>query len=302
MKLNEIDLNKINVFCSVMKHQGYKGASEELNLTRSAISQSITSLEGMLSLSLFYRIGNRIIPTERALEFYNGILTYQIGLEKTLSQLSLKLESNKRKGILRIGVYLEFAKSKLVPVVERFLTENPEAQIKFIFDSPSRIEKLLENNLLDLSISIFPHRGIKSIHSQILYQQELVMIGHKEILPDRFRKESFHIIPVIDYYQSHLLFKRWWKTHFNSSPSNKINPRVYAATAEMVIELVKRKLGVGVVPKYLVEGKLSSMGIQIIQPSTKELIDFIWLNERVDRPLSALYSLFLEVLKKTMLC
>jgi DNA-binding transcriptional LysR family regulator len=297
MKLNGLDLNKLNVFCSVVRHKGYKGASEELNLTRSAISQAITSFEGTLGQTLFHRMGNKVVPTEKAIRFYTEVLQYQNNLQTTFSDLLS--ENSQVEGLLKIGVYLEFAKSKLMPVVEEFLTLYPDVQIKFTFDSPSRIEKLLENNLLDLSISIFPHRGIKSIKSQKLYQEELVLIGHRDLIPKQITKEFFNLTPIIDYYPSHVVYKRWWGMHFTQNLSKKINPRVYAATAEMVMELVKRKLGVGVVPRYLLEQATHKAKLEIIQPTEKKLIDFIWLNESILNNRSQLYDVFRKSVAKS---
>jgi LysR family transcriptional regulator, transcriptional activator of the cysJI operon len=275
VKLNGIDLNKLNVFCSVIKNGGYRGASEELNLTRSAISQAISSFEGTLGHKLFHRSGTRLLPTERCMRFYNEVITYQNGLQSSVDTLLGR--SRKVEGLLRIGAYLEFTKSKLMPVVEEFLIRHPHVQIKFTFDSPSRIEKLLEDNRLDLSITVFPHRGIKSIKTQRVYQEELVLIAHKDLLPSRVKAETLKLAPVIDYYPNHIIFKRWWKTHFHQLPLAKVTPRVFAATADMVIELAKHKLGVGVVPKYLIEGQMSEL--RIIQPSESRLLDYIWLNE-----------------------
>ena len=143
MKLNGFDLNKIHVFFAVVKHQGYRGAADELQLTRSALSQSIAGLESTLGVALFHRVGRRLIVTPAAQRFYDEVNDYQSKLQDSVA--SLIGQTGKAEGLLTIGAYLEFAKSKMMPVVEEFLERNPKAQIKFIFDGPSRLAKLLES-------------------------------------------------------------------------------------------------------------------------------------------------------------
>lgn len=276
MKLNDLDLNKIHVFSSVVKNQGYRGASEELHLTRSALSQAIGNLEAGLGVPLFQRVGRRLIPTPAALQFYHEVRAYQDKLQDSVA--TLIGAEGRAEGVLRIGAYLEFAKSKLMPVVEEFLTRNPKAQLKFRFDSPSRLEALLEARKIDFAISVFPHRGRRAILSRKLYQEELVLIGAPSLLSERPKRAQFQGIPVIEYFQGHLVFKRWWALHFGGA-GYRIPARVYAATADMVLELAKRGLGVGVVPRYVLENTDATKSVHVIQPTTRQLFDYLWINE-----------------------
>lgn len=275
MKLNGLDLNKLHVFSSVVKHGGYAGASEELQLTRSALSQSITSLEGSLGVALFYRIGRRIVPTPAALRFYEEARNYQNQLQASLE--SLMGQKGRAQGTLKIGAYLEFAKSKMMPVIEDFLERNPQAQIKFVFDAPSRLESLLESQRIDLSISVFPSRA-KKISSRKLYQEELILVGSPALITERPKAPSFQGVPIIDYYPNHVAFKRWWTLHFGAkifrSPI-----RCYAATADMVLEMVRRGLGIGVVPRYVYEATDAAKQVHVIQPTERRLYDYLWINE-----------------------
>ena len=293
MKLNGFDLNKLVIFSAVAKHGGYRGASEELNLTRSAISQAITSLEDTLGKKLFNRVGVKLQLTESAQLFSKEILDYHQNLQSTLNTFIKK--GAKVEGQLRIGAYLEFTKSKLMPVVEEYLSTFPGIQIKFFFDSPSRIQSLLENDRIDLSISVFPHKKSKSIESKKLYQEELVLIGRTDFVTHQPQKEILAKIPIIDYYPTHLLFKRWWYQQY-SQHLKALNIVTYAATAEMVYEMVRRRLGIGVVPKYVFENMSKNEKVHIIQPTEKRLFDYVWISQFKDKNRSMAHSEFLNLL------
>jgi DNA-binding transcriptional LysR family regulator len=310
MKLNGLDLNKIHVFFSVVKNEGFRGAAEELQLTRSALSQSISALEQSLGVSLFQRVGRRLVPTPAALRFYKHVNEYQGRLQDSLADLIG--EKGRAEGNLRVGAYLEFAKIKMMPVLEEFLNHHPRSQIKFVFDAPSRLESLLESHKIDLSISVFPHRGSnpsarqgtrqrvhqgahRGILSSKLYREELILVGSPNLISERPKPAHFQSVPVIDYFPSHIVFKRWWSLHFRAKVYRGAI-RSYAASADMVMEMAKRSLGVGVVPRFVYEGSALTENLQVIQPTQRRLYDYIWLNERAGHRTSVVHQAFRALL------
>lgn len=295
MKLNGIDLNKLVIFSTVAKHGGYRGASEELSLTRSAISQAITNLESLLGKQLFNRVGARLRLTESAEKLFHELTVHHQNLQTSLATFTQK--NNSLTGQLRIGAYLEFTKSKLMPVVEEYMLANPHVQLKFIFESPSRIHSLLENDRIDLSVSIFPHRNSKSIESRKLCQEELVLIGRSDLVSQQPKRTLLAKVPVVDYFSTHVLFKRWWYQQFSQHIKN-VNIVTYAATAEMVYELVRRRAGVGVVPRYVFDSANNDDRVHIIQPTGSRLFDYVWLSQFKKKNRDPVHTEFLNLLNR----
>lgn len=199
------------------------------------------------------------------------------------------------QGTLRVGAYLEFTKSKLMPVVEEFLSSYPKTQMKFIFDSPSRLQSLLEKDRIDLSISVFPHSSAKAIESKKLYQEELVLIGRTDFVSHQAKKETLAKMPIIDYYPTHVLFKRWWYHQF-SKHLRTVNVVSYASTAEMVYEMVRRRLGIGVVPRYVLDSHPRDERVHVVQPTDRRLLDYVWLNQFKQKSRSPVHTGFLDLL------
>ncbi len=297
MKLNSIDLNKLYVFTTVIKHQGYSGASEELHLTKAAISQSISTLEGQLGKKLFVRAGNRMQATREAEKLYGDLLTQQNQLQKSMQ--NFLGETQTLEGELRIGAYFEFAKSKLMPVVEQFLNDYQDSSLRFRFESPSHLDRLLREQKIDLSISIYPHKNTKSIRSHKLIQQELILVAKKSRFQEVSNIHDVLALPIIDYFSDHVLFKRWLRHHFGVKHSVDFKIRAYAASAEMVLELVRRGLGAGVVPRYVAEAHIESGELLVIAPKKERLYDFIWLNEWRDQTTKPLQKEFIRRLKNS---
>lgn len=52
-------------FLQIINFQNYSRAAEELNISQSALSKSIATLEENLNLKLFHRNKKRLTPTEQ---------------------------------------------------------------------------------------------------------------------------------------------------------------------------------------------------------------------------------------------
>ncbi len=275
MILNNIDLNKLRVFHAVIKYGNYQKAGDELGLTRSAISQSISTLEGQLGVRLFQRKGRRLYPTSLALDLSKDYAQSQYLLNNSLKRLLGN--DSEAEGIVRVGSYYEFAKIILSKKIKEFSEEHPKSQFKLFFSSPSRLQNYLENGRIDLSFSIFPHEGSADIISKKVMEQELVLVSSKKFLNKAKSYNSMINLPVIEYYSSHKLIPKWVYTHFKKKPRN-YNIKIFAASAEMLLKFIELEVGVGVMPKYLFD-TYKNNNLAIVRPTSKKIIDYIWLNQ-----------------------
>ncbi len=84
--LRNIDLNLLTIFEAVYVHKGIVNAARVLNLTPSAISQSIQKLRTIFPDPLFIRKGQGVTPTAYASHLHEYISQ---GLESILGALDL---------------------------------------------------------------------------------------------------------------------------------------------------------------------------------------------------------------------
>jgi DNA-binding transcriptional LysR family regulator len=291
VKLNSLDLNKVAVFCQIMDSGGYARASEVLNVTPSALSQTVSNLEAALGFALFDRIGKKLVPTEKARKLHRGFRVHQSGFLHSLQEITAG--DREVSGLLRVGAYLEFAKSQLSAPIAAFTQAYPQAQLKMVFDTPTRLQRQLQQGQLDLCFSIFQApKQDKQLRSENVYEEELVLISSNRFLSDSPSYDEVMAAPMIEYYFNHQPIKRWLATHYAKRPK-KIPVRVYAATAEMVVSLVREGAGIGVVPLYLLRAGTVS-GVRVIRPTSRRLTDHIWMLERTGATETALRQAFKE--------
>lgn len=291
MNLNSVDLNKISVFCQVLESGSLRQASELLNVTPSALSQSLSTLEHALGFPLFHRAGRRLVPTEEGKvlhrEFRRSHQRFQDALE------SLSRNRERITGLLRIGAYLEFAKSQLAPVLTDFLRAHPAVQAKLSFETPTRLHRMLETGKIDLCFSIFPAKENARIESRKVYFEELVLISPAHLLSAVPTFDELKAAPFIEYYFNHQPLRRWFRLHFRRCPKEP-RIRAYAATAEMVLVLVRQGLGAGVVPRYLLNPAEVGRSYVICRPTEKRFMDHIWMLQAKTGAKSAAHKSFTD--------
>lgn len=288
MNLNNLDFNKLAVFSKVVEAGNYRLASELLNVTPSALSQTITSLEHSLGIPLFHRFGKKLVLTETGEKIQREFKLHHESLTQALGRIAGK--SDQMSGLIHVGAYLEFAKFQLAPILTSFQKRNPGVQVKLVFDTPSRLHHMLEANKLDICFSIYPERDSKLIQSKPIYREELLLVAPQGQLSERASYEEIVASPMIEYYFNHQPIRRWLALHFKRKPKH-LPIRTFGATAEMVLALIQEGLGIGMVPEYLLRSKSSN--VSICRPTSKKLMDHIWMlqmKNRINEPLIREFS------------
>ncbi len=129
----------------------FTSATVVLNISQSAISRQIQSLEEDLNVKLFERHARGLILTE------NGEYVYKTARE-VISKLkeveaSLIDKKNKPSGKLTVTTFVSFGTTWLTPRIQEFMQLNPEIEIELIFD-----DKELDLSTRQADIGIWARR------------------------------------------------------------------------------------------------------------------------------------------------
>ena len=127
-----MDWDKLKIFYAVAESGSFTKATINLNLSQSAISRQIQSLEYELKAQLFERHARGLSLTE------NGEYLYKTAHE-VISKLK-EVESafvdkkNKPSGKLTVTTVVSFGTTWLTPRIQEFMQLNPEIEVELIFD------------------------------------------------------------------------------------------------------------------------------------------------------------------------
>ena len=149
-----MDWDKLKIFHAVAEAGSFTNATINLNLSQSAISRQIQSLEQDLKVQLFERHARGLTLTE------NGEYVFKTAHE-VISKLkevetSLGDQKNKPSGKITITTVRSFGTHWLTPRIQEFMKLNPEVEVELIFD-----DKELDLSTRQADIGIFMRRPKK---------------------------------------------------------------------------------------------------------------------------------------------
>ena len=136
-----MDWDKLKIFHAVTEAGSFTSATVNLNLSQSAISRQIQSLEDDLKVKLF-ESGEYVYKTA------NEVIGKLKEVETTLSD-----KKSKPSGKLTVTTVISFGTTWLTPRIQEFMQLNPEIEVELIFD-----DKELDLSTRQADIGIFMRR------------------------------------------------------------------------------------------------------------------------------------------------
>lgn len=148
------DLRKLNFFVAIAEGMHLSRAAEALNISQSALSRQIQSLEQELGFRLFDRIGKRLTLTaegEDLLPRAAQLIEQAQGLSRHAAEVA-----SGQIGHLRVGATAQTIASLIAPALPVFKRENPGIEIT-LAEGPNRtLTELVERGAVHLAIAT-PH-------------------------------------------------------------------------------------------------------------------------------------------------
>ena len=127
-----MDWDKLKIFHTVAEASSFTKASTVLNLSQSAISRQIQSLEYELKIKLFERHARGLVLTDNGKYLFqtaHEVIAKLKDVEATFSD-----EKDKLKGKLTVTTVVRFGTTWLTPRIKEFMDLHPEIEVELIFD------------------------------------------------------------------------------------------------------------------------------------------------------------------------
>lgn len=170
--LRNIDLNLLTIFEAVYVHKGIVNAAKILNLTPSAISQSIQKLRTIFPDPLFIRKGQGVTPTAYATHLHEYISQ---GLESILGALDLTGSYDKQRTIT-IGTTPTIGALVLPQIYQAVKTHAPQLLLRNISvnDAETQLAQFQTDLIVD-SNSL----NARALSHNVLFADKLLLICRK---------------------------------------------------------------------------------------------------------------------------
>jgi len=169
-----MQLQDLSTFLTVAAERSFSAAAKKLHRTQPAVSQGIRRLEEELGERLFDRSSRNGTLTEagRLLQDYAArLMRVAADAESAIRELQ-----QVRRGRIVIGAN-EAAVHSLLPFLERFSQQHPQAMVDVRRVASRHIATELLNRSLDFGVLTFQPGG-KGLQSIPLWRDELVLLTH----------------------------------------------------------------------------------------------------------------------------
>ena len=288
--MDNMNLNYLKVFLEVAKSKSFLEASNKLFISQPAVSRSIANLEEELNVKLFFRENKGVILTSSG-EILFEYLTQMKNLLDSCGRVLVSM-NDIEEGTIVIGVQSHIVRNYLMNKIVDFQKKHPKIKIQLIDASTSSLLEQLESRKLDFVIDSSPIQT-KYNNLQIKIIKKLNTCFIKSV------DNKANVTKIKDLTKYDLILpgsrgsiRKNLNKVFDKNEID-IEPKLDFETEELIIEAVRRNLGIGYVVEdaigYLVEANI------IEKINIKEKLPFFEINlVCIDNYLSNIAKLFIE--------
>lgn len=158
-----MDWDKLRVFHAVAEAGSFTRAGEALNLSQSAVSRQVSSLEESLNVTLFHRHARGLIVTEQGELLFRTVREVFAKLAMAEAQLT---ESRERpKGTLKVTATIGLGSTWLAPRIGEFIEIYPDVSVDLVLEDR---ELDLSMREADVAIRLLPPRQPELIQRHLM--------------------------------------------------------------------------------------------------------------------------------------
>lgn len=292
--LNIPDLNRLKVFYAVYTSKSLIGASQSLNITRSAVSQSLKALEDEMQTRLFVRDSKKTMPTEAAETLFRTVQPLLEELQTAIKQI--EIAKTIPVGLLRIGAPQDFGSTHLSEVIVEYCKKYPQMTFQLELATPIKLLELLSEGKLDIAFVDNGNVHAKNYPVSIVtaMKEKLVLACSKKYFDKtHVSYRDLKDLDFVDYLLNAPVSKMWIRHHFGKTPHD-LKLIFSAESVRAVIKAIQGGLGVGVVPEHLIEADVKAGRLKILTAPGNDLVNAMTLTRRLGKPATAREKSFVE--------
>ena len=245
-------MSSLRVFEAAARHNSFRKAADELNLTASAVSHGIQTLENWLGVELFSR-ETRGLRLTGAGEIYAPLVNQALGV---LAKATDQLPGRKATGTLAVSSAPTFANKILLPRLAKFIAQFPD--IRLTLDTS---QGLVDLTLDDLDIAIRYTATKKPGVNWTLLAAETLFPVCSPNLKKKFAAVSdaglLSRLPLIHVTSVSVDWHQWFRTSGMEVPAS-IDNGLSVDTIQMGLDAAVRGLGVVLGRSPMVDGDVES--------------------------------------------
>ncbi|WP_421851373.1 LysR substrate-binding domain-containing protein [Oricola sp.] len=194
-------LNPLHVFEVASRLESFTKAARELNVTQSAVSRQIATLEASLNVMLFNR-GKDGISLSTSGEYYRREISQAFA---RIQNATNELRDKKQSDPVRLRVYSTFASRWLIPRLSKFKKKYPEIDLQ-MNTATKPVDFMREGTDIAIQFGEGEWAGSKS---KLIFQDEIEPVCSPEFLDQHRGKELLQLLQASPLIQARLRTRDW---------------------------------------------------------------------------------------------
>jgi LysR family transcriptional regulator, transcriptional activator of the cysJI operon len=160
-----MQIESLKVFCDLAETQSFTRAAQINNVTQSAVSQQISSLERLFKSLLIERSKKRFRLTREGQVLYD----YSKQIIQTFDALQSRLQEIKEiiSGTIRVATIYSIGLHDLPPYIKKFLKSYPTVNVHVEYRRANQVYEDVIGNVVDVGLVAYPVRDSKLEVEQI---------------------------------------------------------------------------------------------------------------------------------------
>jgi LysR family transcriptional regulator, transcriptional activator of the cysJI operon len=172
-----MQIESLKVFCDLAETESFTKAAQINNVTQSAVSQQISSLERQFKSLLIERSKKKFRLTREGQVLYD----FSKQIIQSYDSLQSKLQEIKDiiSGTIRVATIYSIGLHDLPPYIKKFLKNYPTVNVHVEYRRANQVYDDVLSNVVDLGLVAYPMRESK-LETVSLRKDPLVLICHPQ--------------------------------------------------------------------------------------------------------------------------
>lgn len=244
-------IRHLKTFCAVCEEGGITRAAEKLCVAQPSVSQTIGELERYYGVSLFDRVGRRLVLTPEGerlrVKAQEAIASF--------SEFEEAARDTKARHIIRIGSSVTAGQMVLPRLIAAIETTLDRAECRAIADSAAAVEQLVEEGSLDFAL--VEGSVSRALAAEAVFSDRLLAVCSAEMkIKNTLSPSELVSLPLLlrrrGSASRDLLDERL------SALGLKAQPKLSSSSNSVLLAAAREGLGVAVLPEALVAAELAA--------------------------------------------
>lgn len=257
-------IRHLKTFCAVCEEGGITRAAEKLCVAQPSVSQTISELERYYGVSLFDRVGRRLVLTPEG----ERLRVKALEAIASFSEFEEAARDTKARHIIRIGSSVTAGQMVLPRLISAIEATLDRAECRAIADSAAAVEQLVEEGSLDFALvegsvsralaaeAVFSDR-LMAVCSAGMKIKNTLSPAELVSLPLLLRRRGSASRDLLDERLSAL--------------GLKAQPKLSSSSNSVLLAAARAGLGVAVLPEALVAAELAAGRLKEVRIQGLEL-------------------------------